>query len=119
MPEYREDGLFIYQAQSPDEGALVKAARSFGFVFKSRTPDSITIYDATIDEDVIYELLQILDFDNNRKRMSVVVRKVSANGERGPITVYCKGADTMVMDRLREPEDEDFEIRHKTKGRYL
>lgn len=32
-----------YQAQSPDEAALVSAARNFGFVFKERTPNSITI----------------------------------------------------------------------------
>lgn len=32
-----------YQAQSPDESALVSAARNFGFVFKNRTPNSITI----------------------------------------------------------------------------
>ena len=115
MPEYKDDGSIFYQAQSPDEGALVKAARAFGFVFKSRTPESITIFDATLNEEIIYELLQILDFDNVRKRMSVVVRKILAGGARGPVMLYCKGADTMIMDRLRDPEDDDFDIRHKTK----
>lgn len=42
MPEY-VDGRLEYQAQSPDEAALVSAARNFGFVFRSRTPNSITI----------------------------------------------------------------------------
>lgn len=42
MPEYVE-GRLEYQAQSPDEAALVSAARNFGFVFRSRTPNSITI----------------------------------------------------------------------------
>ncbi len=32
MPE-EKDGKIIYQAQSPDENALVSAARTFGFVF--------------------------------------------------------------------------------------
>lgn len=36
-------GRLQYQAQSPDEAALVSAARNFGFVFKARTPNSITI----------------------------------------------------------------------------
>ena len=36
-------GELVYQAQSPDEDALVSAARNFGFVFKERTPRSITI----------------------------------------------------------------------------
>lgn len=42
MPEER-NGRLEYQAQSPDESALVGAARNFGFVFKARTPNSITI----------------------------------------------------------------------------
>jgi magnesium-transporting ATPase (P-type) len=29
-----KQGELVYQAQSPDEGALVSAARNFGFVFK-------------------------------------------------------------------------------------
>ena len=33
MPEVK-DGVLEYQAQSPDENALVSAARNFGFVFK-------------------------------------------------------------------------------------
>lgn len=32
MPE-EKDGKLSYQAQSPDENALVSAARTFGFVF--------------------------------------------------------------------------------------
>ena len=35
MPE-EKDGKIIYQAQSPDENALVSAARTFGFVFDVR-----------------------------------------------------------------------------------
>lgn len=37
------EGKLEYQAQSPDEAALVSAARNFGFVFRTRTPNSITI----------------------------------------------------------------------------
>lgn len=36
-------GNLKYQAQSPDEAALVSAARNFGFVFRERSPNSITI----------------------------------------------------------------------------
>lgn len=43
MPERDKSGLLTYQAQSPDEAALTSAARNFGFVFRSRTPQSITI----------------------------------------------------------------------------
>lgn len=60
----------MYQAQSPDEGALVTAARNFGFVFRARTPETITVVE--MGETKIYKLLAILDFNNVRKRMSVI-----------------------------------------------
>uniref|UniRef100_A0A3B3D6G1 Phospholipid-transporting ATPase n=1 Tax=Oryzias melastigma TaxID=30732 RepID=A0A3B3D6G1_ORYME len=42
VPE-REDNQIIYQASSPDEGALVKGAKGLGFVFTARTPHSVII----------------------------------------------------------------------------
>lgn len=63
-------GELYYKAQSPDEGALVTAARNFGFVFRSRTPKTITVHE--LGRAVTYQLLAILDFNNIRKRMSVI-----------------------------------------------
>lgn len=60
----------MYKAQSPDEGALVTAARNFGFVFRSRTPGTVTTQE--LGKAVTYTLLAILDFNNIRKRMSVI-----------------------------------------------
>ncbi|XP_013396894.1 phospholipid-transporting ATPase ID isoform X2 [Lingula anatina] len=87
-----KDGKLEYQAQSPDEAALVSAARNFGFVFKTRTPTTITIEVNGVEE--IYELLCILDFNNVRKRMSVIVKKDDK------IMLMCKGADTTVYAHL-------------------
>lgn len=81
-----------YQSQSPDEAALVTAARNFGFTFVGRSPTTITI-DVKGKEEM-YELLAILDFNNVRKRMSVIVR------QGNNIKLYCKGADTIVYDLL-------------------
>lgn len=92
------DGNLEYQAQSPDEAALVSAARNFGFVFKERTPNSITI--EVIGQTEVYELLCILDFNNVRKRMSVILRK------DGQIRLYCKGADNVIYDRLKPGGDD-------------
>uniref|UniRef100_A0A0N5A7W7 Phospholipid-transporting ATPase n=1 Tax=Syphacia muris TaxID=451379 RepID=A0A0N5A7W7_9BILA len=92
MPE-RKAGKLQYQAQSPDEAALTSAARNFGFVFKSRTPNSITIEVDGVEEK--YELLCILDFNNVRKRMSVIVKN-----PKGEIVLYCKGADIIIKERL-------------------
>ncbi|XP_037387719.1 phospholipid-transporting ATPase ID [Pygocentrus nattereri] len=94
MAEEKNNDL-VYQAQSPDEGALVTAARNFGFVFRSRTPESLTIVEMGVQRS--YELLAILDFNNVRKRMSVIVRS-----PEGTLSLYCKGADTIIYQRLHE-----------------
>ncbi|XP_014610323.1 PREDICTED: phospholipid-transporting ATPase ID isoform X6 [Polistes canadensis] len=97
MPEEKH-GKLEYQAQSPDEAALVSAARNFGFVFKERSPNSITI--EVMGKREIYELLCILDFNNVRKRMSVILRK------DGHLRLYCKGADNVIYERLKKDSDE-------------
>ncbi|KAF3821281.1 hypothetical protein GH733_011434 [Mirounga leonina] len=70
MSEEKVEGKLMYQAQSPDEGALVTAARNFGFVFRSRTSETIVVVE--MGETKVYQLLAILDFNNVRKRMSVI-----------------------------------------------
>ncbi|KAL0113754.1 hypothetical protein PUN28_012700 [Cardiocondyla obscurior] len=97
MPEEKH-GKIEYQAQSPDEAALVSAARNFGFVFKERSPNSITI--EVMGKKEIYELLCILDFNNVRKRMSVILRK------DGHLRLYCKGADNVIYERLKKDSEE-------------
>ncbi|XP_050987064.1 phospholipid-transporting ATPase ID isoform X3 [Labeo rohita] len=93
MSEEKSEGELVYKAQSPDEGALVTAARNFGFVFRSRTPGTVTTQE--LGKAVTYTLLAILDFNNIRKRMSVIVRN-----PKGRIRLYCKGADTVLFERL-------------------
>ena len=92
------DGGLQYQAQSPDENALVSAARNFGFVFTGRTSRTITIEALGVSE--VHELLCILDFNNVRKRMSVIVK------HEGKIRLYCKGADNVIMERLESGQNE-------------
>uniref|UniRef100_A0A672ZMB3 Phospholipid-transporting ATPase n=1 Tax=Sphaeramia orbicularis TaxID=375764 RepID=A0A672ZMB3_9TELE len=94
VPE-REENQIIYQASSPDEGALVKGAKGLGFVFTARTPHSVII--EARGKEMSYELLNVLEFSSNRKRMSVVVRTPN-----GKLRLYCKGADNVIFDRLTE-----------------
>ena len=61
-------------------------------LFQSRTPNTITIEVKGVEEE--YELLAILDFNNVRKRMSVIVRK------NGKVRLLCKGADSVIYERL-------------------
>ncbi|KAK3699934.1 hypothetical protein QZH41_016596 [Actinostola sp. cb2023] len=85
----------IYQAASPDEGALVKGAKKLGFSFNVRTPTSVIIN--AMGKEEVYEILNVLEFNSTRKRMSVVVRT-----PEGKIKLYCKGADTVIFERLRD-----------------
>ncbi|XP_056237248.1 phospholipid-transporting ATPase ID isoform X2 [Seriola aureovittata] len=103
MSEEKSEGELVYKAQSPDEGALVTAARNFGFVFRSRTPGTITTTE--MGRTVTYTLLAILDFNNIRKRMSVIVRS-----PEGRIRLYCKGADTVLLERLHPCNQELMNI---------
>uniref|UniRef100_F7FSN1 Phospholipid-transporting ATPase n=1 Tax=Macaca mulatta TaxID=9544 RepID=F7FSN1_MACMU len=89
----RIDGQLNYQAASPDEGALVNAARNFGFAFLARTQNTITI--SELGTERTYNVLAILDFNSDRKRMSIIVRTPEGN-----IRLYCKGADTVIYERL-------------------
>ncbi|XP_021078007.1 phospholipid-transporting ATPase FetA [Mus pahari] len=93
MSEEKVAGELVYQAQSPDEGALVTATRNFGFVFFSRTPETITVIE--MGKSRVYHLLAILDFSNERKRMSVIVRTPEDR-----VMLFCKGADTIIYELL-------------------
>uniref|UniRef100_A0A674JFM8 Phospholipid-transporting ATPase n=1 Tax=Terrapene triunguis TaxID=2587831 RepID=A0A674JFM8_9SAUR len=52
VPE-RDENTIIYQASSPDEGALVKGAKKLGYIFTGRTPHSVII-DAVSRACVVY-----------------------------------------------------------------
>jgi phospholipid-translocating ATPase len=90
-----------YQSASPDEQALVCAARDMGYIMIDRQHHSVTIrtYPNGFDNDPVdeeYELLETIDFSSARKRMSVVVRFPD-----GRIAVFCKGADNIILERLK------------------
>ncbi|XP_057564031.1 phospholipid-transporting ATPase IK isoform X2 [Hippopotamus amphibius kiboko] len=84
-----------HTAASPDEEALVTAARNFGYVFLARTQDSITVME--LGEERVYQVLAMMDFNSVRKRMSVLVRN-----PEGSIYLYTKGADTVIYERLQK-----------------
>lgn len=52
-----------------------------------------------------YELLYIIDFNNTRKRMSVILRR------NNKIILYCKGADNVIYDRLGSNQ---HDLKHRT-----
>lgn len=57
-------------------------------------------------------MLHVLGFTSDRKRMSVIVR----TGE-GVIKIICKGADTVMLPRLRDDRPGEKEVRHLSPGK--
>jgi len=105
-PDPRQRPHFLgYKAESPDESALVAAARDVGFPFISRGRERIDI--EVMGQPESYVLLKVLEFNSTRKRMSVVVRN-----PQGQIVLYCKGADSVIYERLAE--DHDFGLKDQT-----
>ncbi|TQS39159.1 hypothetical protein Golomagni_00321, partial [Golovinomyces magnicellulatus] len=95
IPERNEENStsIKYQAASPDEGALVEGAVLLDYRFTARKPKSVQV---TIDsQEYEYELLAVCEFNSSRKRMSTIFRCPD-----GKIRCYCKGADTVILERL-------------------
>mmetsp|Transcript_3850 Transcript_3850/g.5829 ORF Transcript_3850/g.5829 Transcript_3850/m.5829 type:complete len:313 (+) Transcript_3850:681-1619(+) len=85
-----------YNAASPDELALVNAAKQFGYEFKGfDAQDRMIIHNKVDNETIRFELLNVCEFSSSRKRMSVILRD-----EQGQIRLMCKGADSVIKDRL-------------------
>ncbi|KAJ5833018.1 hypothetical protein N7474_001329 [Penicillium riverlandense] len=104
IPEEDDTGAISFQAASPDELALVMAARDLGYLVSDRQSNALTIRThpngpeaAPVDE--VYEILDVIEFSSARKRMSVVVRMPDQR-----ICLFCKGADTTLMQLLKRAE---------------
>ncbi|KAE9417253.1 hypothetical protein Angca_007598, partial [Angiostrongylus cantonensis] len=104
VPE-KVDGKLSYQCSSPDEGALVRGAAAQGFLFHTRQPQKVIV--AVLGKDEEFEVLDVIDFTSDRKRMSVVLRDSA-----GLIKLYTKGADTVIMERLVAGSEADIDVCH-------
>eukprot|EP00003_Mantamonas_plastica_P003630 TRINITY_DN1285_c0_g1_i1.p1 TRINITY_DN1285_c0_g1~~TRINITY_DN1285_c0_g1_i1.p1 ORF type:complete len:812 (+),score=295.79 TRINITY_DN1285_c0_g1_i1:1042-3477(+) len=101
-----EAGELIYQASSPDEEALVLAAKEMNVTFTDREQSTLTI--EVMGHQEQYELLETLEFSSDRKRMSVLVR----NEDTDEIFIYIKGADDKILKRLAEDQDPSATSEH-------
>lgn len=101
VPEISQDGTSTdFQSSSPDELALVRATQAMGVSMRTRDHDSIVLSLFTSEDGSVrtetYKVLNVINFSNDRRRMSVIVRFPD-----GRICVICKGAESVVMERLR------------------
>ncbi|KAF9149053.1 hypothetical protein BG015_009164 [Linnemannia schmuckeri] len=108
-----------YRAESPDEAALVSAAKNVGFAFVSRGAapsadggDQKAVKGNSrqnvnlniLGQDHTYEQLDVIKFNSTRKRMTVIVREPQELG--GKILLLTKGADNVIFERLAHTDDE-------------
>jgi len=95
------DNLNIsYQASSPDEMAIVTAARQMKVILtdKSLTDISLNVLGQRVDTQ--YKLLHVIEFSSARKRMSTIYEYPD-----GRIIILCKGADSVILERLKKREE--------------
>lgn len=101
LPEKQKDGTIDFQASSPDELALVRAAQELGYLVIDRDVGTITLksFPSADGEPVVevFEVLDVIEFSSKRKRMSSIVRFPDNR-----ICLLCKGADSIVMQRLKQ-----------------
>ncbi|KAF1916827.1 hypothetical protein BDU57DRAFT_246243 [Ampelomyces quisqualis] len=92
-----------FKAQSPDEAALVATARDVGFTFVGRDDDRLVVN--VLGEERKYQVLNTLEFNSTRKRMSAIIRMPD-----GKIMLFCKGADSMIYSRLIPDEQRQLRV---------
>uniref|UniRef100_A0A0E0F5F5 Phospholipid-transporting ATPase n=1 Tax=Oryza meridionalis TaxID=40149 RepID=A0A0E0F5F5_9ORYZ len=91
IPIKSSSGAILYKAQSQDEDALVNAASNLHMVLVNKNGNTAEIH---FNRRVVqYEILDILEFTSDRKRMSVVV----LDCESGKIFLLSKGADEAII----------------------
>lgn len=105
------DGRPIYEAESPDELALVNAAFSYESCLINRSPNHILV-NAAGRGLIEYEILKVLPFDSTRKCMSIVVRQTGTQD----VILYTKGADSTIMSVLTPYSGnvEEMQLREQT-----
>ena len=74
--------------------------RHFGFAFTDRDVDDNMIIEME-GEQRKYKLLHVLEFNSDRKRMSVIVKT-----QDDKIMIVCKGADSIINARLQKGQQD-------------
>lgn len=92
----------IYEGPSPDEIALVNTMKDLGWVYEGCHLDQIALRIPTGVRVKPLQILQVFEFDSDRKRMSVVIRCHYG------ILLCTKGADN-VIKKILKPDQFNLE----------
>ncbi|XP_031430923.1 phospholipid-transporting ATPase IF isoform X2 [Clupea harengus] len=92
-----------YYASSPDEKALVEATKRMGVTFMGSHAEYMEV--KTFGKSERYKLLHVLEFDANRRRMSVILQTPS--GEK---VMFTKGAESAILPYIKSGELEKTRV---------
>jgi phospholipid-translocating P-type ATPase (flippase) len=99
-----EKGELKYMGTSPDDLELVKTAASQGYKLIETSINTKTLRIG--GKNCPFEILKVLGFSSERKRMSIIVK------DKNEIKLYTKGADCEISKRLSKKslKNENYEI---------
>ena len=100
-PDPKNPHILDYKAESPDEAALVGGARDLGFPFIGKNANRLDI--EVLGKPERWTPLRVLEFNSSRKRMSVIARDPN-----GRLVLFCKGADSVIYQRLAPNHDQQL-----------
>lgn len=97
-----------YQGSSPDEVELVSMAAEINYIFSEKRAQ---VFRLNLNGEIKdFTLISKIDFNSDRKRMSVIMRDMQTE----KLFLFCKGADSIMMKRL-SLDDNHLEVVEKTK----
>ena len=106
-----EKGDEEYTCVSPDSIELVKAARDQGWTFTQSGSMSIKRIKTFKEQIIDFEKLEIIEFSSDRKRETIIVKERNNDNEitnNNIIKLYCKGADSIIEERLSKETPKVF-----------
>ena len=109
-----KDGSISYQGPSPDEVTLVEMAKNHGYDFVEGNDEMLQIQKKIkngnqweIQGQLAFTVVRLIEFTSDRKRMSSLVY----DREDKKYKLYCKGADNIIIDRLRRSNSENKQLK--------
>jgi phospholipid-transporting ATPase len=110
----------VYESQSPDETALLNSMRNNGSKLVSRIKGFLSVEflyprSGQVQDPIVEQHLQlaVLEFSSDRKRMSLIAR-----APNGKIYLYSKGADNIMLARLKKDAHSQDMINHINSALY-
>ncbi len=104
IPFFNEkNNRFEYNGLSPDDIELVKIASNQGYTLVKSPNDIKRIKYGDSEKPIDYQILNIINFTSERKRMSIIIKDKSRN-----IIMYIKGADSEIKKRLSSNNNKKY-----------